>query len=209
MKFCISCGKEIDDNANACQFCGAMQGAAPQGAGYGAPQGTGYGAPQGAPYGAPVQGYAPAQRGGLKISIGGIVAFVGYLLMMIAIFVPMYSAMGRGLSIRLIVTMATTMSIGSGEGAGVMMFLLFWLPLIMAILGMICAAVSVFTRNKVLLLVVTILEVIFAIIAIIVLVMAKSEAGPLASLSVGFFLYIIGIVVALVGMILDYAGKRK
>lgn len=28
MKFCGNCGKQIDDNANACPFCGTMQGGA-------------------------------------------------------------------------------------------------------------------------------------------------------------------------------------
>ncbi|MBR0092300.1 MAG: zinc-ribbon domain-containing protein [Lachnospiraceae bacterium] len=191
MKFCTSCGQQMDDNANVCPQCGAVQGDGMQSAG------------------ASVQGgysqagaYAPA-RSGFRISIGGIVAAVGYLLILIALFVPMYSDEMIGFSLS---EMGSAVGFMGGAGYA---FVLFYLPLIMVIIGIACALVSVFTRNKVLLLVVTIFEVLFSVIAIVILIIAKSEIGFGVSFSVGFFLWIIGIVVALVGMIMDYAGKRR
>ena len=192
MKFCTSCGAQIEDNANACPYCGAMQGGAQPSAG--APAQGGY---------QQMPSYAPAPaKGGLKISIGGIVAAVGYLLILIALFVPMYSYLGVGVPLRLMTTAGSVM----GDAA---MGWLFYVPLIFVIVGLLCALLSVFTRNKVVLLIVTIFEVLFSVLALIIIVMAKSEFGGVVSLSVGFFMWIIGIVVAFVGMIMDYAGKKR
>ena len=190
MKFCTSCGAQIEDNANACPYCGAMQGDAQRAAG--APAQGGY---------QQMPSYAPA-KGGLKISIGGIVATVGYLLILISLFVPMYSYFGMGVPLRLMTTAGNEL----GDAA---MGWLFYVPLIFAIVGLLCALLSVFTRNKVVLLIVTIFEVLFSVLALIIIVMAKSEFGGVVSLSVGFFMWIIGIVVAFVGMIMDYAGKKR
>lgn len=190
MKFCTSCGAQIEDNANACPYCGAMQGGAQQAAG--APAQGGY---------QQMPSYAPA-KGGLRISIGGIVATVGYLLILISLFVPMYTYMGVSVPLRLMTTAGSAL----GDAA---MGWLFYVPLIFVIVGLLCALLSVFTRNKVVLLIVTIFEVLFSVLALIIIVMAKSEFGGVVSLSVGFFLWIIGIVVAFVGMIMDYAGKRR
>ncbi|MBQ6734918.1 MAG: zinc-ribbon domain-containing protein [Lachnospiraceae bacterium] len=192
MKFCTSCGAQIEDNANACPYCGAMQSGAQRAAG--APAQGGY---------QQMPSYAPAPaKGGLKISIGGIVAAVGYLLILIALFVPMYSYLGVGVPLRLMTTAGSVM----GDAA---MGWLFYVPLIFVIVGLLCALLSVFTRNKVVLLIVTIFEVLFSVLALIIIVMAKSEFGGVVSLSVGFFMWIIGIVVAFVGMIMDYAGKKR
>lgn len=190
MKFCTSCGAQIEDNANACPYCGAMQGGAQQAAG--APAQGGY---------QQMPSYAPA-KGGLRISIGGIVATVGYLLILISLFVPMYTYMGVSVPLRLMTTAGSAL----GDAA---MGWLFYVPLIFVIVGLLCALLSVFTRNKVVLLIVTIFEVLFSVLALIIIVMAKSEFGGVVSLSVGFFMWIIGIVVAFVGMIMDYAGKRR
>ena len=139
------------------------------------------------------QGYqAPsyAQGGGKKISIGGIVAAAGYFLMFISIFMPLYSALGESAN-QLDIPVFGVISI------------------IVVLVGIAAAVVSILTKNKVLLLIITIIEVLYAVIAVIVFAIAKSEFGMgLVSFGVGFYFWIIGIVAALVGMILDYAKKK-
>lgn len=196
MKFCTSCGAQIEDNANACPYCGAMQGGAQQAAG--APAQGGY---------QQMPSYAPAPaKGGLKISIGGIVALVGYVIMLISLFVPIIRITDWGVPVGVSLSQAATAGSVLGDSN---LGWLFYVPLIFVILGLIVALLSVFTRNKVALLIVTIFEVLFAVFVIIVLAMVKSEEPGSASFGAGFFMWIIGIVAAFVGMIMDYAGKRK
>ncbi|MBR0092297.1 MAG: zinc ribbon domain-containing protein [Lachnospiraceae bacterium] len=203
MKFCTSCGTQIDDNANACPVCGAMQDGAQQMQGMHA---------QGAPVQGGYPGYtaAPA-RSGRKISIGGIVAAVGYLLMIIALFLPLFSnSYGfytGGVNPSYSISVWGLVSVAARHEGLIMVIIL--IPLIILFIGLVCALIAIFIRNRMQLLLVTVSEVTIAVLAIAAAVIASVAGGEWLSLTAGFYVWIVGTVLILIGAILDYALKKN
>ena len=208
MKFCGNCGQQIDDDANACPYCGAMQGGARPQMG-------------GQPGGFPGAGqFGSFQAGGAKsegltlpkilMLAGGVLAFLSCFFSVIKISVSGFGMdMSEGVSM-----------LGVGF-VGVMAFLL-------AIAVIALVIVDTFVKPLGMIpLIVAAVDVVWFVITFIVVLVQKGQANSLmgledldlgvlggsvgggASLGFGFWLYLIASLVIAAGTVLCFLGKKK
>ncbi|MBQ6734919.1 MAG: zinc ribbon domain-containing protein [Lachnospiraceae bacterium] len=206
MKFCGNCGKQIDDNANACPFCGTMQGGARPQTGR---QGGGFpGAGQ----------FAGFQAGGAKsegltlpkilMLAGGVLAFLSCFFSVIKVSM---SAFGESYSEGI-----------SMLGIGFMGVL----ALLLAIAVIALVVVDTFVKPLGMIpLIVAAVDVVWFVIMFIYLLVQKGRANSMlglddlgslggsigagAGMGFGFWLYLIASLVIAAGTVLCFLGKKK
>ncbi len=172
--FCPQCGKEVDDNANVCPFCGAQLKKS-QSAASG---------------GTAVSGVAPAQSDAMAF-VGIIVGVIGALLVIIGTFLPLVQdSLGIGLSSSLM---------NGGVAGNDLKILGFALIATAAV-----SCLFVVLRIKVAAIIFSVINLLVSgfICFAIVSGMNDSDTFGLVKYGAGFFCIIAGAVILLVGSIL-------
>ena len=191
MKFCGSCGQQIDDNAPACPYCGAQQfpGEA-----------------------VPVRPRRPksnsgsrrkAPAGQISMSMPKFLMLIGAFTVFLSTFMGVIGSDGRYI----------TMRVGGGGYNGLGAVALGWIATIVALLVCLVVVADVlFTDLGILTIGAAALQLVWFIVTFIwLLIQVNKEEFSYAELGLGagFWFYLIGTIVLAAGAVLVFFGSKR